>query len=260
MGFFWENNKSHEKESQARQYEEEQPTVDNFQTETVRDCQEVNPAEGQPEEKQATRPASQPVENNNPSSSTNERNKLGTEEQFSELLKDLKQILERTKVYEEQLDEKEAIIKQQHGQLLKFQEDILYKTQKPLIMELIGIADNIRTILKKQKEEQSYPELLDDIERTLKWVDTTLEDNGVRKFEEAATQGFNSKRQTIVDTQQAATESLANTYITDQPGYEWSLPYLVIKSEVQLQNILRENQAPQKFGFVIRPEEVIKLK
>lgn len=179
--------------------------------------------------------------------------------QLSILAKDVKYLLQQNLKYEKELDEKELIIRQQHGQLLKFQDDVIYKTQKPLIMELISLADNIRTVLRKQLESPDYQDLLDDVKRCLQWVESSLEDNGVRRFEESS-QGYNAKRQTIVDIRQSDSLERTDSYVTDQPGYEWSIPYLVIKSDVQLKNILMENNSPQKFSFVIRPEEVIKLK
>ncbi len=159
-----------------------------------------------------------------------------------------------------QLEDKENIIKQQHNQLLKFQDDVIYKTQHGLIMELIGLADNVRTILTKQQEQKDYDDLLDDVTRLGQWIDATLEENGVRKFEEAATQEYNPKRQAIIETQSAPQPELSGTYVTDQPGYEWTMPYVVIRSDVQLQNFMAENKVPKKFSYVIRQEEVIKLK
>lgn len=179
--------------------------------------------------------------------------------QLSILTKDVKYLLQQNLKYEKELDEKELIIRQQHGQLLKFQDDVIYKTQKPLIMELISIADNIRTVLRKQLESPDYQDLLDDVKRCLQWVESSLEDNGIRRFEESS-QGYNAKRQTIVDIRESDSSEKVDSYVTDQPGYEWSIPYLVVKSDVQLKNILMENNSPQKFSFVIRPEEVIKLK
>ena len=160
----------------------------------------------------------------------------------------------------EQLEEKENIIKQQHNQLLKFQDDVIYKTQHGIIMELISIADNVRTILKSQQEKPNYDELLDDVQKLQGWIDSSLKESGVNKFEEAATLGFNPKRQTIVDSQPAPQPEQAGTYITEQPGYEWSIPYVVIRSDVQLQNFMAENKVPKAFSYVIRQEEVIKLK
>lgn len=160
----------------------------------------------------------------------------------------------------EQLEEKENIIKQQHNQLLKFQDDVIYKTQHGIIMELISIADNVRTILKSQQENPNYDELLDDVQKLQGWIDSSLKESGVNKFEEAATLGFNPKRQTIVDSQPAPQPEQAGTYVTEQPGYEWSIPYVVIRSDVQLQNFMAENKVPKAFSYVIRQEEVIKLK
>lgn len=167
---------------------------------------------------------------------------------------------DRQRLLNEQLEEKENIIKQQHNQLLKFQDDVIYKTQHGIIMELISIADNVRTILKSQQEKPDYDELLDDVQKLQGWIDSSLKESGVNKFEEAATLGFNPKRQTIVDSQPAPQPEQAGTYITEQPGYEWSIPYVVIRSDVQLQNFMAENKVPKAFSYVIRQEEVIKLK
>ena len=54
---------------------------------------------------------------------------------------------------EEVVEAQEATIQKQHNSLLKFQEDVIYKIQKNLIMELIGIADNIRMIIENKEND-----------------------------------------------------------------------------------------------------------
>lgn len=168
----------------------------------------------------------------------------------------------RTEALEQQVDEKDAIIRTQYRQIEKFQEDLIWKAQKNLLLELISIADNVRMALHKQREKQDYDELLSDMESVGQWVDYALRDNGVNMYREtdADNRTLNQKRQTIVGTEAAPSPEQVGLLRSEQPGYEWAMPYLVIKSDVQLKKILEEYKAPQKMGFVIRPEEVIKLK
>lgn len=167
------------------------------------------------------------------------------------------------------LEEKEEIIKLQHNQLLKYQDDLLWRSHKDSILEMIGIADNIRMIIDKQSEdknqltqEELYAELVDDVKGLLSWVESVLANSGVKAFKDVLENplSLNPKRQKIVDVESAQDPSLVGSYKSAQPGYEWSIPYLVIKSDVQLQKIIDDNKVPQKLGFVIRPEEVIKMK
>ena len=158
------------------------------------------------------------------------------------------------------LEAQERTIQKQHNAALKFQEDVIYKTQKSLIMELIGIADNIRMIIQNSETETDY-DLLGAVKDLEKWVDASLNNNSVRKFQDVDLDSttMNRKRQVLVNKEKTNNEEEHNTYKTVSPGYEWSIPYLVINSEVQLDKILGDNNAPQLFSYVIRPEEIVKL-
>lgn len=159
------------------------------------------------------------------------------------------------------IEQQEQTIRQQHNALLQFQEDVFYKLQKGLILELIDISDNLRMMLQDNEQQADY-DLLGAVKGLNKWLDATLENNSIHRFqdtEEDATV-FNRKRQEILDREDTDDRSKDNTYVSVQPGYVWSIPYLVINSDVQLQKILSENKAPQQFAFVIRPEQVVKLK
>ena len=160
------------------------------------------------------------------------------------------------------LEQQETIIRKQHETIARFQEDLIFKLQKPLIMELIGIADNIRMILQDQKEEQNYDLLLESVEDLEKWVEAVLSINSVNMFRETdvSASELNRKRQEIIDVEETDDPGKNNTYISERPGYEWSMPYLVVNSDVQLEKILQENDRPGMFAYVIRPEEVVKLK
>ena len=78
-------------------------------------------------------------------------------------------------------EKQEEIIKKQHNAALKFQEDVLYKIQKNLIMELIGIADNIQMLI-EDKENNSDYDLLEAVKDLGKWVDASLRSNSVKRF------------------------------------------------------------------------------
>lgn len=157
-------------------------------------------------------------------------------------------------------EKQEEIIKKQHNAALKFQEDVLYKIQKNLIMELIGIADNIQMLIEDNENNSDY-DLLEAVKDLGKWVDASLRSNSVKRFIDVDQDNkvYNRKRQELVEKQVTENQEEDNTYKSLHPGYEWTLPYLVINSEVQLQRILDENHSPQMFTFVIRPEEVAKL-
>lgn len=158
------------------------------------------------------------------------------------------------------VESQEMTIQKQHNAALKYQEDVIYKIQKNLIMELIGISDNIRMILQNSESEPGY-DLLAAVKDLGTWVDASLSNNSVRRFQDTTVDAttMNRKRQQLVDKEPTDVEAEHNTYRTVSPGYEWSVPYLVVNSEVQLKKILEENAAPQMFTYVIRPEEIVKL-
>jgi molecular chaperone GrpE (heat shock protein) len=259
MGWFnynYQNEDSKPEPQSIPTPEPEQPQLEDSQIEQPQ--QEDSQQESQAE--QTEQPEPQPVQEQSGQIELI-RAFQRTIQQFTEKLDNIQRSNEqRLQQLEEKLEEKEDIIRQQHNQLLKFQDDVIFKTQQGIIMEVIGIADNLRTILKKQQEQKDYDDMLDDLQQLQRWIDSTLEENGVRKFEEAATLPFNPKRQAITDTQPAPEPELSGTYVTEQPGYEWSVPYVVIRSDVQLQNFMADNKMPKKFSYVIRQEEVIKLK
>lgn len=158
------------------------------------------------------------------------------------------------------IEKQEDTIQKQHNAALKFQEDVLFKIQKNLIMELIGIADNIQMMIENKESNPDY-DLLEAIKDLSRWVDASLCSNSVKKFADAGQDNtvFNRKRQELVEKETTDNPGEHNTYKTLRCGYEWTLPYLVVNSDVQLQRILDENRSPKMFSFVIRPEEIVKL-
>lgn len=157
-------------------------------------------------------------------------------------------------------EKQEETIQKQHNSLLKFQEDVIYKIQKNLIMELIGISDNIRMMIQNKENDADY-DLLEEVRKLGEWVDASLSNNSVRKYQDADIDNtiFNRKRQELVDKEETSDENKHKTYKTIAPGYVWTLPYLVVNSDVQLKKILEENGSPQMFSYVIRPEEIVEL-
>ena len=61
-------------------------------------------------------------------------------------------------------EKQEETIQKQHNSLLKFQEDVIYKIQKNLIMELIGISDNIRMMIQNKEDDVDY-DLLGEVRK-----------------------------------------------------------------------------------------------
>lgn len=159
------------------------------------------------------------------------------------------------------VEQQEITIQKQHNAALKFQEDVIYKTQKNLIMELIGISDNIRMILHNKEMDSEY-DLLEGVKELEQWVDASLSNNSIRRYQDTGLDNttLNRKRQELVDREETNNPLEDGTYRTVAPGYVWSVPYLVINSDVQLEKILKENDVPGIFSYVIRPEEVVKLK
>ena len=159
------------------------------------------------------------------------------------------------------VEQQEITIQKQHNAALKFQEDVIYKTQKNLIMELIGISDNIRMILHNKEMDSEY-DLLEGVKELGQWVDASLSNNSIRRYQDTDLDNttLNRKRQELVDREETDNPLEDGTYRTIAPGYVWSVPYLVINSDVQLEKILKENDVPGIFSYVIRPEEVVKLK
>lgn len=160
------------------------------------------------------------------------------------------------------IDLQQTTIQKQHQIITKFQEDLIFKLQKPLIMEIIGIADNIRMILDEQSKEKNYDTLLEAVKDLENWVQATLSNNSVRKFRETdnSIKELNRKCQELIDVEETDDPDKNNTYVSERPGYFWTMPYLIVNSDVQLEKIVRENNQPAMFTYVIRPEEVVKLK
>lgn len=182
--------------------------------------------------------------------------------QTSEVLNALMSLKLEMKAKDELLDKQEETIRRQSQTISKFQDDLLYKIQKPLIMEMVEIADNIRLILNDKEiiENKDFEGLLGRIEKLEDWVAASLSNNSVRRYSLTSESPLtlDRKKQEVIDVEFTNDPSKDATYFTERPGYIWSMPYLIINSDIQLKKALED--APKSFEFIIRPEEVVKYK
>lgn len=182
--------------------------------------------------------------------------------QTSEVLNALMSLKLEMKAKDELLDKQEETIRRQSQTISKFQDDLLYKIQKPLIMEMVEIADNIRLILNDKEiiENKDFEALIDRIEKLEDWVTASLSNNSVRRYSltSESPSSLDRKKQEVIDVEFTNDQSKDATYFTERPGYIWSMPYLIINSDIQLKKALED--APKSFEFIIRPEEVVKYK
>ncbi len=160
------------------------------------------------------------------------------------------------------LEKQEEIIRRQSQTISKFQDDLLYKVQKPLIMEMVEIADNIRLILNDNDvvENKDFDSLLERVKKLADWVDASLSNNSVRRYSLTTESPafLDRKKQEVIDVEFTDDPSKDSTYFTERPGYVWTMPYLIINSDTQLKKALED--APKSYEFIIRPEEVVKYK
>lgn len=173
------------------------------------------------------------------------------------LMQQLDALANQQSVVENQQD----IIKKQHDAMLKYNDDVIYKTQKGLILEMIEIADHVRMVMQNKIEDPDY-DLMEGLKEIEEGIEASLSNNSVRRYSHTYDEdgALNRKRQTAVGIEFTSNVGLDGHYKSIVPGYEWTMPYLVVNSEVKLNKILEENKMPQSFSFVIRPEEVVKLK
>lgn len=159
------------------------------------------------------------------------------------------------------LDNQQEIIKRQHDAMLKYSDDVIYKTQKGLILEMISFADQVRMIMENKREDESY-DLMQGLIELEESIEASLSNNSVRRYSETENDDtvLNRRRQTAIGNDITSDPTKDGHFKSVAPGYEWTMPYLVVNSEVKLGKILEDNQRPQTFSFVIRPEEVMKLK
>ena len=167
---------------------------------------------------------------------------------INEILSLRNTVEEQSKVIYEQTD----IIKKQHERIIQYENDVIYKTQKDLIMELIGIADQLRYTLNDYAIEKDFDSLYKSIGDLTEWVDGSLQAVGVRKSVSIDDE-FDRKRQEIVETQETGLPEKEGKIESILPGYIWAVP-MVGSNEAQ------DKERPKTYEFVIRPEQVARLR
>ena len=156
----------------------------------------------------------------------------------------------QTKVIEEQA----SIIKMQHENIVRYENDVIYKTQKDLIMELIGIADQLRYTLKDYREIKDFDLLYKSIETLTEWVDGSLQAVAVRQYVDHDSKELDRKRQEIVETQETSNPDEDGLIKSVLPGYVWAVPLVGSNDMRQIE------ERPRVYEFMIRPEQVARLK
>lgn len=169
-------------------------------------------------------------------------------------------LTEQIGLQQQTIDRLEETNRQQQKIIQTFQSDIIQKTKAPLLMELIQLGDGVRNIIEEEKknssDSQPYNNLLKEVSKLESWIDSILEDNSVVRFQQDRAGEFNSKNQEVTVHEEVVDAELVGKVSTVSPGYNWTIPYLIINSEVKLAKVATENRVPQKFTFVLRAEEV----
>jgi molecular chaperone GrpE (heat shock protein) len=170
-----------------------------------------------------------------------------------QILSELQNIISKQ---EESIRDQSKIIENQHNSILRYENDVLFKSKKELLMELIGIADQIKYTIDDQSVNKDYGSLLDAVKALGEWVNGSLQTETVRKYEKTKLNNtiLDTKTQEVVEVEMTSNIDEDGKYKTLLPGYFWTMP-LVGSSAVQ--NI---QSGPRSFEFVLRPEQVIQLK
>lgn len=146
------------------------------------------------------------------------------------------------------------IVRKQHETLSKFQNDVFYRSQKDVIMEIIRIADEVEAIRQANGEDST---LNTEMQGLAKFIDDSLVFSAVKSFRDAdgISKDVNLKKQEMSDVVIPTDDpDKDGVLISLRPGYVWRLPWLVANTDVQLTKMIRENNVPQTYEVVIRPE------
>ena len=179
-------------------------------------------------------------------------NQANTKENLDTIINEIQSLQQKIGSQNTIIEEQTAIIKKQHERIIQYENDVIYKTQKDLIMELIGIADQLRYTLNDYASEKDFDSLYKSIGDLTEWVDGSLQAVGVRKSVSTDNE-FDRKRQEIVETQETELSEKDGKIESLLPGYIWSVP-MVGSNEVQ------GEERPKTYEFMIRPEQVARLR
>lgn len=152
------------------------------------------------------------------------------------------------------------IIRKQHETISSFQKNVLYYSQKDVILEIIKIADEVETIREIGKNDGDLQEQVDGLSE---FIDTGLTYSAVKSFRDAdgISKEYNPKRQELSNERVVTHDPEKDGAIVSlRPGYIWRLPWLVANTDVQLDNFIKANKACQTYEVLIRPEKVARMK
>ena len=168
-------------------------------------------------------------------------------------------LMQQINAQQETIERLEENNRQQQKIIQGFQTDQLQKIKLPLIMDLIQLADGIRGLLEQNTQNDaattSEVRMAGEVEKFESWIESILEENNVVRFEQEVPGEFDARTQKVVAHESTDDEKLIGKVVSVSPGYYWTLPYLIINSEVKLSKVATENKVPQKFTFVLRTEE-----
>ncbi len=169
------------------------------------------------------------------------------------VLANIQQLVEKQ---ENTIREQTKVIENQHNSILRYENDVLFKSKKELLMELIGIADQISYTLADQQESPDYNSLLEAVKSLGEWVNGSLQTETVRKFEytKRDNRTLDTKTQEVIDVEGTHNLDEDGRYKTILPGYFWTM--LLVGSSAMQNN----QSGPRSFEFVLRPEQVVRLK
>ena len=169
------------------------------------------------------------------------------------IIKEIQSLRQIVESLNKTIEEQANIIKKQHERIIQYENDVIYKTQKDLIMELIGIADQLRYTINDYKEVKDFDSLYNSIGDLTEWVDGSLQAVAVRKYV-SSRQEYDSKRQEIVENQDTENPNEDGKTKSLLPGYIWAVP-LVGSNDMQ-----GNGDYPKTYEFMIRPEQVARLR
>lgn len=152
------------------------------------------------------------------------------------------------------IEEQASIIRKQHETIAKYENDVIYKTQKDLIMEMIGIADQLQYTLQDHAQNKDFDALYQNINDLSDWVKGSLQIVAVRPSIQQESKELDKKRQEVIEIQETAKPEEDGMIKSVLPGYIWSVP-MVGSNEMK-----QADDSPKLYEFMIRPEQVIMLK
>ncbi len=182
------------------------------------------------------------------------QNQNSSSQKLDSIVKDIQSLQQTIESQSKIIAEQSSIIKKQHERIIQYENDMMYKAQKDLIMELIGIADQLKFTLSDYADQNDYEALYSSVKDMREWVDGSLQTVGVRKYENIVSAELDKKRQEVSEIQDTDNEDEEGMFKSILPGYVWTIP-MVSNDDKQEKAV-----GPRKYEFIIRPEQVARLR